>query len=99
MNENGFKIVVSNQSGVAKGYYTEEDVGIFNRILEERLREKDVYIDAAYYCPCHPDAKMIEYRIDCNCRKPKPGMLIKAALDLNIDLKKSFIIGDKWTDV
>ena len=100
LNENEFKvIVVSNQSGVAKGYFQEEDVRIFNRALGEQLKKKESYIDAIYYCPHHSEAKIEEYRIDCECRKPKPGMLLKAALKINIDLKKSFMIGDKWSDI
>tara|TARA_B100000315_G_C14436775_1_gene522793 strand:+ start:408 stop:986 length:579 start_codon:yes stop_codon:yes gene_type:complete len=100
LNENEFKvIVVSNQSGVAKGYFQEEDVRIFNRALGEQLKKKESYIDAIYYCPHHSEAKIEEYRIDCDCRKPKPGMLLKAALKINIDLKKSFMIGDKWSDI
>jgi D,D-heptose 1,7-bisphosphate phosphatase len=100
LNENGFKVVVvSNQSGVARGYFTEEDVEQFNYLLLNRLREKEAYIDAIYYCPHHPDAVMREYRMDCDCRKPKPGMILKAALELNINLKKSFMIGDKWSDI
>ena len=100
LNENEFKvIVVSNQSGVAKGYFQEEDVRIFNRALGEQLKKKESYIDAIYYCPHHSEAKIEEYRIDCDCRKPKPGMLLKAALKINIDLKKSFMIGDQWSDI
>jgi D,D-heptose 1,7-bisphosphate phosphatase len=100
LNENEFKvIVVSNQSGVAKGYFQEEDVRIFNRALGEQLKKKESCIDAIYYCPHHSEAKIEEYRIDCECRKPKPGMLLKAALKINIDLKKSFMIGDKWSDI
>jgi len=100
LNENEFKvIVVSNQSGIARGYFQEEDVRIFNRALEEELKKKDSYIDAIYYCPHHSKAKIDAYRIDCDCRKPKPGMLLTAAQKMNIDLKRSFMIGDKWSDI
>ena len=100
LNENEFKvIVVSNQSGVAKGYYQEKDVGIFNRAIEEELKKEGAYIDAIYYCPHHPDAGIEVYRIDCDCRKPKPGMLLKAAQELNINLKQSFMVGDKRRDI
>ena len=100
LNENGFKvIVVSNQSGVARGYYQEKDVKIFNRAMEEELKKKSAYIDAIYYCPHHPEAEIEAYRIDCECRKPKPGMLKQAEKDLNLDLTKSFMVGDKWSDI
>lgn len=100
LNENGFKvIVVSNQSGVAKGYYQEKDVEIFNRAMEEELEKRGAYIDAIYYCPHHPKAEIEVYRIDCDCRKPKPGMFRKGAKDLKIDLQKSYTIGDKLSDI
>ncbi len=58
-----------------------------------------MYLDAFYYCPHHPDAKIKAYRIECDCRKPKPGMLLKASQDLNIDLTQSFMIGDRLSDI
>ena len=63
------------------------------------MAKEDAHIDAMYYCPHHPEAKIEKYRLDCDCRKPKPGMLVKAQQELNIDLKKSFMIGDKLTDI
>jgi len=100
LNESGFKvIVVSNQSGVARGYYQEKDIGIYNREMEKKLEEKNAYIDAIYYCPHYPEATIKTYKIDCDCRKPKPGMLKRAEKDLNLDLKSSFLIGDKMSDI
>lgn len=100
LNENGFKVVVvCNQSGVARGYYREEDVETFNEAMMAELNKWDAYIDATYYCPHHPQAEIEAYRVDCNCRKPKPGMLQKASKDLKIDLKSSFMVGDKLDDV
>jgi D,D-heptose 1,7-bisphosphate phosphatase len=100
LNESGFKvIVISNQSGVARGYYQEKDIEIYNREMEKKLEEKNAHIDAIYYCPHHPEATIKEYRIDCDCRKPKPGMLKRAEKDLNLDLKRSFLIGDKVSDI
>lgn len=100
LNKNGFKvIVVSNQSGVARGYYDEHDVQIFNRAMEEELKKKGAHIDAIYYCPHHPDAEIEAYRRDCDCRKPKPGMIKRAEKDLDLDLKESFMIGDKKSDI
>ena len=100
LNENGFKVVVvSNQSGVARGYYREGDIEIFNHAMGDKLKKKGAFIDAIYYCPHHPEAKIEAYRIDCDCRKPKPGMLKQAEKDLNLDLKRSFLVGDKMSDI
>lgn len=100
LNKNGFKvIVVSNQAGVAKGYYQEKDIQIYNNEMKRQLEKKGVCIDAIYYCPHHPGATIKKYRIDCECRKPKPGMLRQAEKDLNLNLKLSFLIGDKMSDI
>ncbi len=100
LNENGFVVViVSNQAGIARGYYQEEDAILFNQALKERLAQNGACIDAIYYCPHHPEATVERYRVDCNCRKPKPGMLIKAGKELNVDLRQSFIVGDKLSDI
>ncbi|MBA7580703.1 D-glycero-alpha-D-manno-heptose-1,7-bisphosphate 7-phosphatase [subsurface metagenome] len=100
LNKNGVKvIVVSNQSGVARGYYQEKDIKIYNDEMQKKLEEKNAYIDAIYYCPHYPEATIKKYRIDCDCRKPKPGMLKRAERDLNLDLKCSFLIGDKTSDI
>ncbi len=100
LNENGFKvIIVSNQSGVARGYYQEKDVEIFNHAMEDELRKEGAYIDTIYYCPHHPEAEIVDYRINCDCRKPNPGMLLKSAKNLDIDLKESFVVGDKISDI
>jgi D-glycero-D-manno-heptose 1,7-bisphosphate phosphatase len=99
LNESGFKvIVVSNQSGVARGYYQEKDIEIYNRAMTKKLEEKNAYIDAIYYCPHYSKATIEKYKIDCDCRKPNPGMLKRAEKDLNLDLKCSFLIGDKMSD-
>lgn len=100
LNENNFMvIVVSNQSGIARGYYQEEDTSTFNQAMEKKLTEIGAHIDAVYYCPHHPEAKIEEYRIDCDCRKPKNGMFKMAEKSMNIDLKQSFIVGDRWSDI
>jgi len=100
LNAHNFRlIVISNQSGVARGCYQEEYVKIFNDGMESLLAKEGAHIDAIYYCPHHPEAIMKKYRIDCNCRKPKPGMLIKAEEKFNIDFKSSFLVGDKWSDI
>ncbi|MFC1943187.1 D-glycero-beta-D-manno-heptose 1,7-bisphosphate 7-phosphatase [Chloroflexota bacterium] len=100
LNNNGFMVVVvSNQAGIARGYYREEDAILFNQAMRERLAKEGAYINAIYYCPHHPEATVERYRVDCDCRKPKPGMLIKAHKELDIDLKRSFIVGDKLSDI
>ena len=92
-------IVVSNQSGIARGYFTEADLRAVEARLNELLAEAGVKIDAAYYCFHHKKGIVPEYAIDCDCRKPKPGMLLRAAKDLDIDLASSFMIGDKESDL
>ena len=92
-------IVVCNQAGIAHGYYQEEDAVQFNEAMKERLAEQGAFIDAIYFCPHHPQATVDRYRVDCDCRKPRPGMLINAAEELDIDLKQSFMVGDKLSDI
>lgn len=100
LNENGFlTIIVTNQAGVAKGYFTEKDIMLFNDSMKEKLIEHGAYIDAIYYCPHHPDAKIEKYKINCDCRKPKPGMLKDAEKRFDIDFGRSFIIGDRLSDI
>ena len=96
----GFKIiVVSNQSGVAHGYFDENTVLLINNRVAESLALNGAIIDAFYFCPHHPDIGDLDYRKDCECRKPKPGMLLQAVEEHEIDLSKSIMIGDKYTDV
>jgi len=92
-------IVVSNQSGVGRGYYTEADVQHLHQHLDQILKQSGAVVDAYYYCPHHPEQGIGEYRSACACRKPLPGMIIQAAADLDIDLARSFMIGDKLADV
>jgi len=96
-NKLNFKlIVISNQSGIARGLITKENVNAVNRRVNELLADYNVNIDAFYYCPYHPDFNSEE---ECSCRKPSPEMLFKAADDLKIDLSKSFFIGDAVSDI
>ncbi len=97
----GFKvIVVSNQTIVARGLATEEDVGRIHDRIQQLLSEANgSHIDAFYFCPHHPNATLPAYQIECNCRKPRPGMLIQAAREHAIDLRKSYMIGDRITDI
>ena len=101
LNENGFLVVVvTNQSGIARGFYQEEDMHIFNNAMKGVLhKEKGARIDAIYWCPHHPEALHEQYKVMCNCRKPKSGMIVNASIDLLIDLESSFMIGDKWSDI
>lgn len=100
LNERGFLVVVvSNQAGIARGYYGEAELVSFNRAMEEKLAVAGAHIDAFYFCPHHPEAGLGELLQDCQCRKPKPGMLLKAAADLDIDLGRSFMVGDRATDI
>ncbi len=92
-------IIVSNQSGIARGLYTEKDYLKLEKWLETKFEENSVKIDGVYYCPHHPEASVKKYKKDCECRKPKPGMILKAAKEHNLNLAESFMIGDKTTDV
>jgi D-glycero-D-manno-heptose 1,7-bisphosphate phosphatase len=99
-NEIGFKvIVVTNQSGVARGYFPESLVIELHETLQAKMKEKSAKIDAIYYCPHHPKEGKGKYKNDCACRKPKPGMVLKAAEEYNIDLEKSYMIGDRYKDI
>lgn len=96
----GLKVVViTNQAGVARGYFSEPALQQIHLELEQMLRAQDAHLDAIYYCPHHPTAGIGVYKIDCSCRKPKPGLLEKAARELNLDLRRSFIVGDKPADL
>lgn len=91
-------IIITNQSGIARGYYTEENFNRLNNWMLNQLAEYGVNITKVYYCPHLPDATVKEYRIDCECRKPKLGMYYQAIRDYDIDLGQSYAIGDKIRD-
>ncbi|MFV0516158.1 MAG: D-glycero-alpha-D-manno-heptose-1,7-bisphosphate 7-phosphatase [Aminipila sp.] len=92
-------VIISNQSGVARGYFDEENVQMINSTLKEKLiNEYDLAIDGIYYCPHHPDKGHGKYRQECDCRKPKPGMVLQAIKDLDIDVSQSVMVGDKDSD-
>lgn len=100
LRKNGFKIVVvTNQSGVARGYFPESFVKEAHSYISARLKKKGLKVDAFYYCPHHKKAVIAKYKKDCSCRKPKQGMIKMAAKKFNLDLKKSYTMGDKLTDV
>ncbi len=96
-------IVATNQSVVARGLCSEKDVAQIHKKLDMMLGEKNAFLDAIYYCPHHPDrgfaGESMDYKIKCVCRKPEPGMILQARDDFNIDLSKSFMIGDSTRDI
>jgi D-glycero-D-manno-heptose 1,7-bisphosphate phosphatase len=94
-----FTVVISNQSGVARGLFTEADLVPIHDRLRELLAREGASIDRIYYCPHHPTEGRPPYLTVCRCRKPAPGMLEDAARDLGIDLAGSFVVGDKLSDV
>jgi D-glycero-D-manno-heptose 1,7-bisphosphate phosphatase len=92
-------VVLTNQAGVAQGLYGEDFVAALAGHLADRVQRGGGQIDGHYYCPHSPEAVVPAYRIDCDCRKPKPGMALRAAEDLDIDLARSVVIGDRWRDI
>ena len=100
LREAGFKaVVISNQSGVARGYCTVEDVERFHRAIQQRLHACGAHIDGFYYCPFHPDGSVPGYAIDHEDRKPSPGMLLRAMREWPTDTAASVLIGDKQSDL
>ena len=100
LNKNGFTVVViTNQSGVAGGIIDEENLPLIKKRLCSLIEEKGAKIDGYYYCPHYLYGKVEKYAVKCDCRKPEPGMLRKAAEDLDIDLKESYVVGDKACDI
>ena len=100
LNENHWlAVVITNQSGVARGYFTEAVLAEKNEVMARELAAAGARIDGLYYCPHHPSAGDAPYRQDCDCRKPKPGLIHRAAAELEIDLAQSWMIGDRYGDV
>ncbi len=100
LKEHGFLlIVVSNQSGVAMGYFDERELSIVEKKIQHDLLPDRVALDAIFYCPHHPNGKIPGYAQDCRCRKPMPGLLFSASAKFDIDLSQSWMIGDILNDV
>lgn len=104
INQSGYlAIVVTNQPVIARGEVTWEELNEIHKKMATLLGKEGAYVDGIYICPHHPDkgfeGERPEYKIDCNCRKPKPGLLLQAAKDFNIDLSESYMIGDSHRDV
>lgn len=99
-NDLGFLvIVVTNQSGVARGYFPESLVHEIHKELTRQAVLNNTLITAVYHCPHHPDGEVEMYRKKCECRKPQPGMILQAVKDHNINLSKSYMIGDRYKDI
>ena len=92
-------IIVTNQSGIARGYYTEKDFEKLNRWMLEDLKKSGIFITDVLYCPHHPQALIGKYRKECKCRKPKIGLFMDAVKKYNIDVSNSYVIGDKPRDI
>src|SRR5712691_958773 len=100
LNENGWlAIVITNQAGVARGYFSEEMVQTIHQNMMSDLESSGAKLDAIYYCAHHPLVGAPPYRVDCDCRKPKPGLIARAAQDFDIDLERSWMVGDRYSDV
>jgi D-glycero-D-manno-heptose 1,7-bisphosphate phosphatase len=100
LNRAGFRIVlVSNQSGVARGFFPEAVVEAVHRHMADLLAAGGARIDAYYYCPHHPDGKVARYAVACECRKPSPALVQRAVDEFGIDPARSFVVGDRWLDV
>jgi D-glycero-D-manno-heptose 1,7-bisphosphate phosphatase len=100
LNENGWlAIVTTNQAGVARGYFSEEMIETVHNGMKDKLAIDGARLDAIYYCAHHPSVGEPPYRVECNCRKPKPGLITRAAADFEIDLKNSWMVGDRYSDI
>ncbi|HYH87025.1 MAG TPA: HAD family hydrolase [Pyrinomonadaceae bacterium] len=91
-------ILVTNQAGVARGYFKEELIGDVHNVLKQELERGGARLDAIYYCPHHPTVGEPPYRQDCDCRKPKPGLIRRAAEDFGLDLSRCWMVGDRHSD-
>jgi D-glycero-D-manno-heptose 1,7-bisphosphate phosphatase len=100
LNQAGWlAIVVTNQAGVARGYFSENMIQTVHAEMATELAAGGARLDAVYYCAHHPSVGEPPYRFDCDCRKPKPGLIAKAAREFNIDLPGSWMVGDRYSDV
>ena len=100
LKEKGYLLVViTNQSGIARGYFSEEQFHTLTEWMDWSLADRGVDLDGIYYCPHHAEKGIGEFKIECDCRKPKPGMLLSAIEELNIDITHSLLVGDKVSDL
>lgn len=100
LNDNGYLVLVTtNQAGIGRGHYSEAHFAEFTRWIDARLAEAGAHVDAWYHCPHHPTAALGEYLRDCECRKPAPGMLLRAITEWDIDIERSVMVGDSAKDM
>ena len=100
LNEAGLPVVVvTNQSGLARGYFPESLLEAVHAEMYRLLAQEGARLDGLYVCPHHPEAKEERFRLDCDCRKPRPGLLERAAAELGLDLGRSYMVGDRWSDL
>lgn len=100
LNEAGIAaVMVTNQAGIARGYFSLDVMNATHQQLTEQLKDAGAHLDGLYVCPHHPTEGAPPFRVDCDCRKPKPGLLLRAAADLDLDLGVSSIVGDKASDL
>ena len=100
LNDAGWlAVLVTNQAGVARGYFKEELIGQVHGLLAAELERGGARLDAVYYCPHHPTVGEPPYRFDCDCRKPKPGLILRAAEELGLDPARCWMVGDRHSDV
>lgn len=100
LNQAGIKaVLVTNQSGVARGLFPEALVHEVHEKLQQELAGSQAFLDGIYYCPHHPDGEVAAYRVRCECRKPQPGMIRRAVRELSLDSARSYVVGDKYVDM
>jgi len=100
LKQNGYLVVViTNQSGIARGYYSEDEFMVLTEWMDWSLADRGVDLDGIYYCPHHPEKGIGDYKQDCSCRKPNTGMLDSAGKELDIDFANSYLVGDKLSDI
>ena len=92
-------VVVTNQAGIARGYYSEEQFLAYTRWVHEEFQARSILLEATYYCPHHAEAGVGQYQVECECRKPRPGMILRAAYELGLDLRESVLVGDMESDL
>ena len=100
LTQQGYTVfVVTNQSGIARGYYTVDDMNKLHEFMAQQVAAAGGKIEKFYYCPHLPEGKIAEYAVECDCRKPKPGLILRAFEEYDIDRDAAFLIGDKPRDV
>ena len=100
LQEKGYLLIlITNQSGIARGYFNEEDLLAVEHKIREMLIHEGIVLNGFYYCPHHPEGIIQSFTIDCDCRKPRPGLLLQAAKEHGIDLRSSWMIGDILNDI